>query len=73
LTSLEDVEFPEMVVWVEYYVKEKGVLEFDWHQVAKKSWVAGQSFGRNRGLDQHTKTTFVVISSIDSRNWMTWV
>jgi hypothetical protein len=28
---------PKMVAWDDYYVQEKERLEFDWHQVARKS------------------------------------
>jgi hypothetical protein len=73
LTSLACVTFLEMVVWVGYYAWEKGGLDFDWNQVARKSWVVGQGSGRHRGLDQHTKTTFVGISLNDSHNWTMWV
>jgi hypothetical protein len=51
-TSLEDVEFPERVVSVVNYLQEKRALDFDWHQVSRKSWIVGQGFGRNHGLDQ---------------------
>jgi len=43
---MEDVTLQEMVVWVGYYVQEKGGMEFDWHQVASKNWIVGKSFGR---------------------------
>jgi hypothetical protein len=49
-TSLADVAFPEMVVLVVNYLQEKRVLEFDWHQVARKSWTVGQGFGKNVAL-----------------------
>jgi hypothetical protein len=70
-TSLADVEFPEKVVSVVNYLQEKRVLEFDWHQVARKIWTVGQGFGRNHGLDQHRETASVGVSSADSQNWTT--
>jgi len=39
-TSLADVAFPEMVVSIVNYLQENRVLEFDWHKVARKSWIA---------------------------------
>jgi hypothetical protein len=42
LSSLENVKLPRKVVLVviDDNHGKKG-LEFDWHQVARKSWVAG--------------------------------
>ena len=42
-----------MVVWVAANSLGKRVLEFDWHQVARKSLVAGSDSGRNHGPNQH--------------------
>jgi hypothetical protein len=69
LTSLENVTLPEMVAWVVDYVQEERSLEFDWHQVARKSWVADQGSGKYHGLGQRMDTVFVGTSSTDSRNW----
>ena len=55
-----------MVVWVVVDNLGKRVLEFDWHQVARKSWVAGQGFGRNHGLDQCKGFAFEETSFVDS-------
>jgi hypothetical protein len=41
-----------MVVWVAADSLEKRVLEFDWHQVARKSLAASLDSGRNHGPDQ---------------------
>jgi hypothetical protein len=43
-------------------------LEFDWHQVSRKSWVVGQGSGKNHGHDQCTDFSFEETSSTDSRN-----
>ena len=43
---------PRMVVWVAADSLGKRVLEFDWHQVARKSLVAGPDSSRNLGPDQ---------------------
>jgi hypothetical protein len=37
MSSLENVKFPEMVVWVVDYNHGKRGLDFDWHHVARKS------------------------------------
>jgi hypothetical protein len=50
-TSLADVALPETIVLVVNYLQEKMVLEFDWHQVARKSWTTVQGYDGNRGLD----------------------
>jgi hypothetical protein len=48
------------------YLQEKRALDFDWNQLAKKSWTIGQGFGRNRGLEQQKKIASVEASSTDS-------
>ena len=58
----------ETVVWVGYYVHEKGGLEFDWHQVARKSLAIGLDFGRNHGLGQSMDFAYVETSSNDFQN-----
>jgi hypothetical protein len=65
---LENAGLQERVVSVAEYLHEKRDLYFDWHQVAKKSWTAGQGFGRNYGPDQQTKPVFVVALSTASRS-----
>ena len=57
---------PRMVVWVAADNLGKRVLEFDWHQVARKSFTVGQGFGRNRGPDQHKGFAFEEASFDDS-------
>jgi hypothetical protein len=44
---------PGMVVWVAANSLGKRVLEFDRHQVVRKSLAAGPDSGRNHGPDQH--------------------
>ncbi len=55
-----------MVVWVAADNLGKRVLGFDWHQVARRSFVAGQGFGRNLGLDQRKGFAFEETSFADS-------
>jgi hypothetical protein len=43
---------PGMVVWVAVDSLGKRVLEFDWHQVARKSLAVGPDSSRNYGPDQ---------------------
>jgi hypothetical protein len=54
-----------MVVWVVADKLGKRVLEFDWHQVARKSLAASPGSGRNYGPDQRKYFSSVEISSID--------
>jgi len=52
LSILENVRLPRKVVLVVVDDNHgKRGLEFDWHQVARKSWVAGQGFGKNHDHD----------------------
>jgi hypothetical protein len=54
--------------------RKRGSWSLTRHQVARKSLrTAGHGFGRNRGLDQHTKTASVGVSLDDSHNWRTWL
>jgi hypothetical protein len=55
-----------MVVWVATDSLGKRVLEFDWHQVARKSLTAGSDSGRNHGPDQHRDFASVETSLDDS-------
>ena len=55
-----------MVVWVAADNLGKSVLEFDWHQVARKSLAAGPDSGRNHGLDQRKDFSSVETSLVDS-------
>jgi hypothetical protein len=67
LSSLENVRLPRKVVLVVVDDNHgKRGLEFDWHQVARKSWVAGQGSGKNHGHDQHMDFAFEETSSVDS-------
>ena len=51
-SNLASVTSPGMEVWVATDNLGERVLEFDWHQVARKSLAAGPDSGRNHGLDQ---------------------
>jgi hypothetical protein len=55
-----------MVVWVAADSLDKRVLEFDWHQVARKSLAAGPGSGRNHGPDQRKGFASVETSLADS-------
>ena len=57
---------PGMVVWVAADSLGKRVLEFDWHQVSKKSLAAGLDSGRNLGPDQRKGFASVETSLADS-------
>jgi hypothetical protein len=52
MSNLASVTLPRMVVLVVVDGLDKEVLEFEWHQVARKIWAAGPGFGRNHGPDQ---------------------
>jgi hypothetical protein len=66
LTGLEDVVFPKTVVSVVSYLQEKRVMDFEWHQVAKKSWTVGQGSGKICFLEQNKLTTSIAVSSTES-------
>jgi hypothetical protein len=52
LLSLENVKLPRKVVLVVVDDNRgKRGLEFDWHQVSRKIWVAGWGSGKNHGHD----------------------
>jgi hypothetical protein len=68
LSNLASVKLPGMVVWVVADNLGKRVLEFDWHQVARKILVAGPDSGRNHGLGQRKDFTYVKTSSADFPN-----
>ena len=73
MLTLEDAMLSRKAVWVVGDNHRKRGPEFDWHQVARKSWVASQGSSRHRGLDQRMENAFVGISLIDSCNWTTWI
>ena len=52
LSNMASVTSLGMVVWVVADSLDKRVLEFDWHQVARKSLAIGPGSGRNHGPDQ---------------------
>jgi hypothetical protein len=54
-----------MVVWVVADSLGKRVLEFDWHQVARKSLAASPDSGRNHSPDQHKGFASVETSLAD--------
>jgi hypothetical protein len=62
---MASVKLPGMVVWVAADSLGKRVLEFDWHQVARKSLAASPDSGRNHGPDQRKDFAFVETSSAD--------
>ena len=49
MSNLASVTSLGMVIWVAADSLEKRVLEFDWHQVARKSLAAGHGFYQNLG------------------------
>jgi hypothetical protein len=55
-----------MVVWVVADSLGKRVLEFDWHQIARKSLAAGPGSSRNHGPDQRKDFSSVETSLVDS-------
>jgi hypothetical protein len=65
LSNLASVTSPGMVVWVAADNLGRRVMEFDWHQVAKKSLAVGPDSGRNDGLDQRKDFSSVETSSAD--------
>jgi hypothetical protein len=69
---LASVKSPGKVVWVAADNLGKRVLEFDWHQVARKSLAAGPDSGRNHGPGQHKDFSSVETSSVDFPN-RTWI
>ena len=66
MSNLASVTSPRMVVLVVVDSLDKGVLEFDWHQVARKSLATGPNFGRNHGPDQRKGFASVDSSLADS-------
>jgi hypothetical protein len=54
-----------MVVWVAADNLGKRVMEFGWHQVARKILAIGSDSGRNHGPDQRKDFALVETSSID--------
>ena len=65
LSNLASVTSPGMVVWVAANSLGKRVLEFDWHQVARKSLATGPDSGRNHGSDQRKDFASVETSLAD--------
>jgi hypothetical protein len=57
---------PRRVVWVATDSLGKRVLEFDWHQGARKILVVGPDSGRNHGPDQRKDFASVETSLVDS-------
>jgi hypothetical protein len=68
LSNLASVKLPGMVVWVAADNLGKRVLEFDWHQVARKILATGLDSGRNHGLGQRKDFSYVETSSADFPN-----
>jgi hypothetical protein len=57
-----------MVVWVVADNRGKRDLEFDWHQVARKSLAAGPDSSKNHGPGQRKDFSYVETSSADFPN-----
>jgi hypothetical protein len=66
MSNLASVTSPGMVVWVAADSLEKRVLEFDWHQVSRKSLAAGSDSGRSHGPDQRNDFASVETSLANS-------
>ena len=66
MSNMKNVTSPGMVVWVAADNLGKRVLEFDWHQVARKSSVVGPDFGRNHSPNHHKDFASVETSLADS-------
>jgi hypothetical protein len=66
VSNRASVTLPGMVVWVVANSLDKRVLEFDWHQVARKSLAAGPGSGRNHGPDQRKGFSSEETSLVDS-------
>ena len=64
LSNLASVKSPGKVVWVAADNLGKRVLELDWHQVARKSLVAGLDSGRNHDPSQCKDFAYVETSSV---------
>ena len=61
-----NARFLGKVVWVVGDNHGKRDLEFNWHQVARKSLVVGPNSGRNHGPDQCKDFASVETSLADS-------
>ena len=57
-----------MVVWVAADNLGKRDLEFDWHQVSRKSSAADLDYGRNLGPGQYMDFAYVETSSANFPN-----
>ena len=63
-----NARLPGKVVWVVGDNHGKRDLEFDWHQVARKSLAAGLGSGRNHGPSRCKDFSYVETSSTDFPN-----
>jgi hypothetical protein len=68
LSSLENERLPGKVIWVVGDNLGKRGLEFDWHQVARKSLTAGLGSAKNHGHGQHMDFSCEETSSTDFQN-----
>ena len=68
LSNQASAKLPRRVVWVVGDNLGKRGLEFDWHQVSRKSLAAGLDFGRNHGPSQRMDFSYVETSSVDFLN-----
>ena len=65
MSNLASVNSLGKVVWVVGDNLGKRGLEFDWHQIARKSLATGPDSGRNHGPDQHKNFSSVETSLAD--------
>ena len=68
MSNLASAKSPGRVVWVVGDNLEKRGLDFDSHQVARKSSAASLDFGRNHGPGQLMDFPYVETSSVDFPN-----
>ena len=66
MSNLASAKSPGRVVWVVGDNLGKRGLEFDWHQVARKSLVVGPDSGRNHSPNQRKDFASVEISLANS-------
>jgi hypothetical protein len=64
-SSQANEKFPGMVVWAIDYDHGKRDLDFDWHELTRKSLAAGQDSGKNLVQDQGTDFVLVEASLND--------
>ena len=70
LSSMANARLPGKVVWVVDDNLGKRDLEFDWHQVARKSLATSLGSSKNHGHGQHTDSACEETSLTDFQNRM---